>query len=355
MIHKQVTLKEDVTIEGINVLNGRPNKAILHPANDDSGLAFLVDNSRIPAALNNAFNARHCGSSMIGLKNHDAFRRDVIKAEHMLSALYALGIDNAVIELSDDICPRLDHGVSGIIDKLLPMRIEGSRAKRFLTCRKPENDDLYWTEKEGISEITIKPATGMHISYTAEYPHKAIGGQQWEGEITEHSYRKHLSHCRSPFFLPLGLRTPVGAYLFLEMLSDFHGVRRSNSLIIGSRSNKRYIDNKTVLNDTKYGSSEVSRYVREEFVRHKALDFIGALALLGKPFADISFNVVKSGHDFDIRALRRFYSKRRFIGFEDAPAAQASENILYHARPSIGQSPVKEPVHAPTILPSKAI
>jgi hypothetical protein len=120
----QTSISEKVTVEGVNVYNGRRNTATFYPAEENSGLVFLMKGVKVPAKLEFAENRRKA----IGLDNGEA---RIHLVEHMLSAVYALGIDNLQIELSDGVCPTTDNCAYEYFEALRQIRAAQTAPRRF--------------------------------------------------------------------------------------------------------------------------------------------------------------------------------------------------------------------------------
>ncbi|MBU0535951.1 MAG: UDP-3-O-acyl-N-acetylglucosamine deacetylase [Nanoarchaeota archaeon] len=294
----QVTISEPVTIAGVNVFNGRENHAVFYPAEDDTGIVYLVGDTRIPANLSNAFHYKKRGASCIALKTRENSAK-AVKVEHMLSALrYGLGIDNLAIELSDGVCPRQNNSVSGIIKALSPLRKQGISEKRYLTvagCLEDESR-VYQGDPD---RIEVRQGDGFTIDYTSYFPHKAIGRQRCVLDVTYSGYCKYIMMARGPVFLPFGSR------FIIDRLGFMHGVNDDNALLVGS------VDDEHFLN------KEDCHFCGDEFVRHKILDTFGAIALLEYELKDTMFISKMTGHKFDLEALNKFKERGVFVGYRD--------------------------------------
>lgn len=310
----QISLEKTVTIEGVNVFNGKKNYAVCNPAEDDTGIIFIVDRKEIPATLSNAYNHRYCFSSCIGLEHQG---KQAIKVEHALSAFYALGIDNIRVALSDEVFPRLDFGVTEIIHLLQPLRREGSTLKKQLTIKGDLESSLRTCAAPGKpDQVSVNKTEGTRVTYHAYYPHHAIRHQTWSIDLQEY---ETIMHARAPFFLPLGSR------LFIDKGKRFHGVTDENSLLIGRRKDAQYLNKKGL-------------YDSMEFVKHKLIDAIGALALLGASIHDTEFTFSCTGHQFDLFALRELTHRGVFTLYHP----EGNAYLRMPGRPNLYKPTIKD-------------
>lgn len=291
-MQNQISIKESVRVDGINVYNGNRNFVVFYPAREDSGLIFRFKNKNIIPSLNNA----HYLRKAIGIDD------GVIKihlVEHVLSAIYALGIDNLLIELSDNVCPTTDNCAKEYFSALEEIRTIQSNKKRFWAYKKDLETIVRSNEKRGPDYIKIKPSKELIINYLAYYPHKAVGEQRYTFKVNEESYKENIMEARSPTFILNG----AFKRLFL-LLGGFglHGINEKNSLLITSKNVEEYANSKP------FGA----KYERQEFVRHKILDVLGTLALTGKQFKKTEFEFNMTGHKFDLYALKILFDMNCF-------------------------------------------
>lgn len=287
---EQLSIRRPVKVTGLNVYNGRKNTVVFHPAREDSGLTFIVNNHRIPVSLNAAENKK----KSITLTNNG---NRVYLVEHLLSAVYALGIDNLDIELSDKVCPTTDNCAREYFDALKGSRISQSHLKKFwayngthpTTVRDPalRREDL----------IKVSSSDAFIIDYFVFYPHKVVGAQYHSFNFDNDYYYTDISSARPPGFVK---NSAICDWLGKLRL---HGVTEKNYLWITTKDATNYA------NSEEFGV----RYEGNEFVRHKILDVIGTLALTGRQFYNTKFNFVATGHKFDIYALKKLFNEGHFI------------------------------------------
>ena len=290
-MQKQRSISRSVILEGRNIFWGTKNSAAFHPAEDDSGVIFVVGkNRKIPATLETAFNYRRLSGSCVAVKNDKGM---AIKVEHVLAALYVLGIDNVVVELSDGLCPRLDGSISKFITTLSPLLKEGTRSKRLITIRDGLPSGLCTiTAPERPDRLTVRRTRGTFLRYESGYGYKAVGVQRFTIPLSEEG-AKAVMYARPIFFLPFGSR------LFIDWFSWLHGITDENALFIGPPDRGDF-------------ANSGSTYDPDEFVKHKVIDAIGVLSLLGGFFIDTEFSYYRTGHAFDLAALRTLASRNVF-------------------------------------------
>lgn len=262
---KQRTLKNAIQATGVGVHTGQKIYMTLKPAPVNTGIVFRrVDCEpavEVPARSDYVGDTSFCTTLV----------KDGVKirtVEHLMSAFAGLGIDNAVIELSAAEVPIMDGSASSFVFLIQSAGIEEQATyKKFLKIVKPIRF------KDGDKMVSVKPFNGFKVSFTIDFDHPIIrkGGQEISLDFTTTSFVKEISRARTFGFL-----------------SDFEWLRAKN-LASGAS-----LDNAIVLDEFKVVNDDGLRY-DDEFVRHKVLDAIGDLYLLGHSIIG-EFNGLKSGH-----------------------------------------------------------
>ncbi len=246
----ETTIERPVTISGVGLHSGVPVSIRILPAPPSSGIVFIrTDLDRFPvlATWRNVAKVSYATSLMRqgGL---------ISTTEHLLSVLYSMGVDNAYVEIDNLEVPILDGSGQPFI-KLL----EGAglrkyrRRKRYLCIRRP------LTIEDKNKRITILPADRFLLSCEIDFPHALVGHQSLELEVTPNRYATGIAPART-----------FGFARELDKMRDM-GLIRGASL-----ENAVCFDGDRVMNP------DGLRFP-DECCRHKALDLIGDLALIGKP------------------------------------------------------------------------
>ncbi|MBI2650425.1 UDP-3-O-acyl-N-acetylglucosamine deacetylase [Candidatus Woesearchaeota archaeon] len=191
----QKSIKESVRVDGINIYNNRKNHVTFKPAQEDSGLVFIVNGKAVPASLKHAQHRKR-GISL------DNGKVAVYLVEHLLSPVYALGIDNLVIELSDNACPTTDNCAEEFFQALKGARSEQPAEKKFLVYNKKTGVVVKRGEEQKPDSLTVGTSRGFIIDYFASYPHKVIGEQKYRFEFDEETYERDIMQARSPALFP---------------------------------------------------------------------------------------------------------------------------------------------------------
>ena len=302
---KQRTLKNVIRATGVGVHTGQKVFLTLRPAPANSGIVFVrtdcVPPVEIPAKPEYVGDTSFCTTLV-----KDGVRVGTV--EHLLSAMAGLGIDNAIIELSAPEVPIMDGSSGPFVFLIQSAGIkEQSAPKRFIKIKKAVE------VREGDKIARIEPFDGFKVSFTIDFDHPVFrnGGQKSTLEFTSMAYIKQVSRARTFGFL-----------------SDFEWLRAKNLASGASLDNAIVLDEYKVLND------DGLRY-DDEFVRHKVLDAIGDLYLLGHGLIG-AFHGVKSGHTLNnklIRALLAEENAYEIVSFEDKQKAP----ITYAAPESLGE------------------
>ncbi len=244
---KQRTVKQSVQCTGIGLHSGRPVTMRITPSGVGQGIVFVrLDDGgrRVRARVENVTRTRFATTLA-----ENGTR--VATTEHLLSALSALEIDNAVIELDGAEVPILDGSAAPFLYMLHEAGITELRAPRpVLVLRQP-----LWIADE-VSTIRVSPAPVLSVQYHIEFPHPIVGAQRYRSIITRRSYVEEIATARTFCFL-----------------RDVEALRRQGLALGGSLDNAVVVGDDGILND--------SLRFTDEFVRHKVLDLLGDLALLG--------------------------------------------------------------------------
>jgi len=293
----QNTISESTPkIEGINAFSGKRNYIVFHPAVANAGLVVRVNGENIPVKLSSASHYKSWKSlrlaSSISLKGE---RQRAIEVEHILAIPYALHLDNLIIELSDGSFPRQTDGMVGMARELLARRVALSEERRYLRIREGLKSPSI-TRPGKQDKLQVKSANDFYIDYSAFYPHKSVGKQEYRFRFSDEGFQNEIMGARAIFFLPFGSRFMVDS----PLLRTFHGARDDNALFVGN------------VNETAFLNRSPGSYGRDEFVRHKIYDTIGELALTGRYFKDTEFVFERTGHAFDIFALRELVNANNF-------------------------------------------
>ena len=270
---KQRTLKNSIKATGIGLHTGEKIYLTLRPAPVDTGIIFrrvdFDEPVEIPARPENV------GSTTLSTTlEKDGVRISTV--EHLLSALAGLGIDNAYIELSASEVPIMDGSAGPFVFLIQSAGIhEQNAAKQFIRIKRSvvvEDDDKW---------VRFDPFDGFKVSFTIDFDHPVIRSrsQQVVMDFSTTSFVKEVSRART-----------FGFMSELEYL-------QANNLALGGSP-----DNAIVLDDYRILNEDGLRY-EDEFVKHKILDAIGDLYLMGHSLIG-AYSAYKSGHALNNRLLR---------------------------------------------------
>ncbi len=273
----QRTLKTLTQAVGVGLHSGQRVELILRPAAPDTGIVFrrvdLPEPVDIPARAESVTDTRLASTISVG-------QAKVFTVEHLMSACAGLGIDNLYVDITAEEVPILDGSASSFVFLLQSAGIvEQNAAKRFLRVLKT----VQVSEGEGsqIKWAKLEPFHGYKLSFEIDFHHPAVDstGQQVVFDMSEGVYARDIARART-----------FGFTKDVEMM-------RANGLALGGG-----LDNAIVMDDYKVLNADGLRY-DDEFVKHKILDAMGDLYIVGKPLL-AAYSAFRSGHALNNQLLR---------------------------------------------------
>ncbi|MES1980059.1 MAG: UDP-3-O-acyl-N-acetylglucosamine deacetylase [Pseudomonadota bacterium] len=293
----QRTLKSLTKAVGVGLHSGQRVELTLRPAAPDTGIVFrrvdLPQPVDIPISALAVTDTRLASTISTG-------HAKVHTVEHLMSACAGLGIDNLYVDITAEEVPILDGSASSFVFLLQSAGIALQDApKRFVRVIKP----VEVREGEGASTkwARLTPYDGYKLSFEIDFDHPAVDstGQRVEFDMGTGSYTRDIARART-----------FGFTKDVEMM-------RANGLALGGG-----LDNAIVMDDYKVLNSDGLRY-NDEFVKHKILDAMGDLHLLGKPLL-AAYSAFRSGHAMNNKLLRELLSRSdayEIVTFEDEKRA----------------------------------
>ncbi|MCH9692123.1 MAG: UDP-3-O-acyl-N-acetylglucosamine deacetylase [Gammaproteobacteria bacterium] len=270
---KQRTLKNAIRATGVGLHTGKKVVLTLKPAAVNSGITFRRVDLEPPVEIE--ARAEHVGDTLLSTTLVKGDVR-IATVEHLLSALAGLGIDNAIVELSAQEVPIMDGSAGPFIFLIQSAGIqEQAAAKKFLRIKKPVK------VKEADKLASFLPFNGFKVSFSIDFDHPVFQHHNLSASVdfSSTSFVKEVSRART-----------FGFMHELEYL-------RSKGLVQGGS-----VDNAIVIDQYRILNEGGLRY-EDEFVKHKILDAIGDLYLLGTSLIG-EFRAHKSGHALNNKSLR---------------------------------------------------
>ena len=293
----QRTLKSLTKAVGVGLHSGQRVELTLRPAAPDTGIVFRrVD---LPQPVDIAISALAVTDTRLASTVSSGSAK-VLTVEHLMSACAGLGLDNLHIDITAEEVPILDGSASSFVFLLQSAGIELQNApKRFVRVLRA----VQVREGEGAATkwARLSPYEGYKLSFEIDFDHPAVDstGQQVEFDMGSGSYMRDIARART-----------FGFTKDVEMM-------RANGLAMGGG-----LDNAIVMDDYKVLNSDGLRY-NDEFVKHKILDAMGDLHLLGKPLL-AAYSAFRSGHALNNKLLRELLSQKdayEIVTFEDEKLA----------------------------------
>jgi len=290
----QKTIREEISCRSVGLHSGRRINMTIKPARVDEGIVFirkdLPSNNRIKATLENVSDTTL--ATTIGINGLKAST-----VEHLLSAFSGMGIDNAVVEIDGHEVPAMDGSALPFVAMLKNVGMEvQDKYRKWLVIKKKVHIS------DGVGTATFLPSPEFQITYKIDFEHPLIGQQSYQITFSEITYEREICAARTFGFL-----------------RDVEYLQAKGLALGGSLQNAVVLDNSKVIN-------KEGLRCPDEFVKHKILDAVGDLSLLGMPIIG-HFVAYKSGHTLNNLLLKELLTHRenwRIINFP-----RGSLNSLY--------------------------
>ncbi|MCX7991087.1 MAG: UDP-3-O-acyl-N-acetylglucosamine deacetylase [Proteobacteria bacterium] len=276
--YTQKTVAGIVSIAGVGLHSGKRAKVTLRPAEENTGYLFInkdINNpSEIPALFDKVIDttlATTIGVDGVSVKT----------VEHLVSALRGLDIDNVIIEAEGGEVPIMDGSCAPFVYILKKIGFrEQRRYKKFIMVSKVIEF------RDGDKFVRIEPSKNFEIDFTIDFPHPAIGKQHIFFRFSPLSFERDIARART-----------FGFFRDVQYL-------KSKGLALGGS-----LENAIVLGEEGILNQEGLRY-KDEFVRHKVLDLLGDIALLGYPVVG-RIIAYKSGHHLNNMLCKELFENRK--------------------------------------------
>lgn len=276
-VQNQHTVRDHIEICGTGLHSGAETILRIHPAKEDHGIIFVRSdvsdrNNRIPALWNSVVDTQLC--TVIG--NEDGVTVGTI--EHLMAALHALNIDNAMIELDGPEVPILDGSSAVFVDALLKTGIKAQEASRkIIKILEPIQ-----YEEDG-KTVTLLPADDSSYKMDIDFDHQSIGKQSYTCALDAKIFAADIAKARTFGFV-----------------HEVNHLRSLGLCLGGSLENAIVLDEEKVLNPE-------GLHHEDEFARHKVLDAIGDLYLAGHSILG-AYKGYKAGHALNNKVLHVLFS-----------------------------------------------
>ncbi len=285
---RQTTLAGEISITGTGVHSGAPVSIVLCPADSNTGFRFHLangeaDGTEIEGDHGNVSGVTLC--TVIG----DGNGASVATVEHLLAALRGLGVDNAIIEIDSPEVPIMDGSSVRFVEAIDEIGlVELDAPRRYLKVLKRV------TVEEGGAFGELRPHNGFHLDVEIDFDSELVGRQRIEIDLNPGSFRRELSRARTFGFM-----------------KDVESLWKAG-LALGAS-----LENTVAIGDDRIINREGLRYP-DEFVRHKALDAVGDLALAGAPILG-AYISRRGGHRLNSLVLKALFADAEAWSFVEAP------------------------------------
>ena len=298
---KQRTLKNLIRATGVGMHTGEKVYLCLRPAPPNTGIVFSRTDNDSPVPIQAS--ADNVSDTTMATSIGEGPNK-ISTIEHLMSAMAGLGIDNAFVDVSAPELPIMDGSAAPFVFLIQSAGFqEQDAAKRFIRVLK----ELSYEESG--AKVTISPHSGFRVEYTLDYDHPV--------------FRTHVRHAAIDFSTTAFVKEVSRARTF-GFLADFEKLRSMDLARGGSLDNAVVVDDFRILNNDGLRQGD-------EFVKHKILDAIGDLYLLGHSVIG-AFRGIKSGHSTNNALLRRLLADRD--AYEVVTYSNDSENPVSFAKPA---------------------
>ena len=307
----QTTLRDRVEIEGVGVHSACPARMVLHPADVDSGIVLLrtgLPNGRerlIEAKWSNVRQTALC--TMLG----DSTGATVATVEHLMATLAGLQVDNALVEIDGGEMPIMDGSAADFVAAIDSVGLlRQSRPRRYIRVLRPVSVE------SGRAYSELRPAgRGLHLDVEIHFEATAVGRQRRAFDLDPAVFRKEIARARTFGFV-----------------SDVKKLWQAGFALGSSLENSVALDGEVILNP------EGLRF-SDEFVRHKALDAIGDLALAGAPIIGV-YRAYRPGHTLNAMMLSALFADRKaYEVLEQSPRRVYAIGAIDVARAAAAYAP----------------
>jgi len=292
-MENQKTIQREISLKGAGIHTANKVRITFKPADIDTGVTFMrtdlaaqpLIKASVEYLLPQASNLRRTSIGRDGVQIHTV--------EHLLAALSGLGIDNIRVEIDNNELPGLDGSSLGFVEALIEAGIkEQEKGRRYYSIKEP-----IFIEEDGVSIVAV-PSSEFKISYTVSYNHPLLKVQFLELTINPEAFKSELASART-FCLE-------EEAIELRQQGMGLGANYENTIVLGKGG---VIKNKLRFED--------------EFIRHKILDLLGDLYVLGQPLKG-HIIAVKSGHAINLKLLKKIeQQKERYalggVGIDQQP------------------------------------
>ena len=298
---KQRTLKNLIRATGVGMHTGEKVYLCLRPAPPNTGIVFSRTDNDSPVPIQAS--ADNVSDTTMATSIGEGPNK-ISTIEHLMSAMAGLGIDNAFVDVSAPELPIMDGSAAPFVFLIQSAGFqEQDAAKRFIRVLK----ELSYEESG--AKVTISPHSGFRVEYTLDYDHPV--------------FRTHVRHAAIDFSTTAFVKEVSRARTF-GFLADFEKLRSMDLARGGSLDNAVVVDDFRILNNDGLRQGD-------EFVKHKILDAIGDLYLLGHSVIG-AFRGIKSGHSTNNAFLRRLLADRD--AYEVVTYSNDSDNPISFAKPA---------------------
>ncbi len=273
----QKTIGREISISGIGLHGGKRSAITLRPATENTGYLFVIKDAETPIEISAGFDMV-VDTVLATTIGRDGYKISTI--EHLIAALRGMDVDNVIVEVDGCEVPIMDGSAAPFVYLIKRAGVvEQKRLRKYIVVNKTI------TFQDGDKYIKISPFNDFEISFTIDFPHPAIGRQSLLFSFCPENFENEIARARTFGFL-----------------KEVEYLKSKGLALGGSLENAVVIGNDGIIN-------QEGLRMKDEFVRHKVLDLIGDIALLGYPVLG-KIEAFKSGHDLNNKLCRELFENR---------------------------------------------
>jgi len=288
--HSQTTIRDRVSLSGVGVHSGAESSVTLHPAEPDTGIIFLKNNSEASADIEVPASHRFVVATALSTVLGNDTAGSIGTVEHLMASLGGLGVDNVIVEIDGDEVPIMDGSADAFVEAIRQVGLRQQAARRrYIKVIKP----VRVTVGDAVGELM--PCDSRRFEVEIDFADAIIGRQAYVFDAESGDFARDLARART--------------FGFMSSVEQLW----ANGYALGAS-----LENTVVIGDNQIVNPEGLRFA-DEFVRHKVLDAIGDLMLAGAPVLG-HYRSYRGGHRLNAEMVKALLADKSAWEWSTVPA-----------------------------------